>query len=349
MVPEPSDSKVFSAKSPAGVKAFALIIGGLLYFVALGFVIVKMANMPARPDRDESMVPGILGGASVVGVMMIAGGIYLLRSTRRVVLDPVGVHVETYLSRRLVRWYDIHRVERDKKDAMMGMATHKVLRLIGSDGKTLETVADTIDHFDIFDRDVVARSAKATGRVTSDPAADEQRQLVRENKKLKWVSALFALFTLGMIAGLVVGINEEQHKRKFATEGATVDAKIVRRYMFNVTPHVEYSFQDEQGRTFTKDVMMYQGPDWDAIQESPTIPVIYLRSDPTWNKLVRGEQTIAEFGGKFIFICAGGILVFGTLFLVTFLGFDIKSENGVTRITRRGREIKAWGRTKSSV
>src|SRR4030095_11636523 len=107
--------------------------------------------------------------------------------------------------------------------------------------------------------------------------------------------------TRGMGAGLIAGINEERHKRLFATEAVIVDAKIVRARMYNVTPRVESSFENDQGRTFTREAMMHQGPEWDGLQNRQTVPVKYLRSDPSWNYLVTGEQSVAEFGGKFLF------------------------------------------------
>jgi hypothetical protein len=347
MVPPPSDTKVFESRAPSPLLAVGLIVAGIAFLVLLGFVFVKQVNTPARPGRDDSTMPGMLGGASVLGIGMIAGGLYMLRFARRVVLDPQAVHVETLFSRRSVPWSDIQRIERDKQTAMLGVAKQKIIRLIGHDGKTKQVIADTVQHFDILERDLAARSSAATGQVTFDPAADEQRQIVKENRKMKWVAALFGLMTLGMGAGLIAGINEERHKRLFATEAVFVDAKIVHARMYNVTPRVEYSFQDEQGHTFTRDAMMYQGPEWDALQNRRTVPVKYLRSDPNWNYLVSGEQSVAEFGGKFLFICGAGLLVCATLFVITLLGFDLKSEDGVTKLTRRGRVIKTWGQTTS--
>jgi hypothetical protein len=347
MVPPPSDTKVFESRSPSPLLGIGLIVAGFAFLGLLGVVFVKQVNTPARPGVDDSTMPGMIGGASVLGIGMMVGGIFMLRTTRRVMLDPQGVHSETLFSRRSVPWTDIGRVERDKQPLMLGIVTQKVIRLVGRNDKKLMTIAESVNHFDILERDIASRSATATGQVTFDPVADEQRVISRENRKMKWVAALFGLMTLGMGAGLIAGINEERHKRLFATEGVTVDAKIVQARMYNVTPRVEYSFTDDQGRTFSKDVMVYQGPEWDAVQKSQTIPVVYLKSDPSWNHLVRGQQPEPEFGGKFLFICGGGILMFGTLFVISLLGFDLKSENGVTSLTRRGRVIKQWGQATS--
>src|SRR5262245_2088739 len=123
MVPPPSDTKVFDSRAPSPLLAIGLIIAGVAFLGLLGFVFVKQVNTPARPGRDDSTMPGMIGGASVLGIGMIAAGFYFLRFARRVVLDPQGVHVETLFSRRSVPWTDVGRIERDKVSAVLGMAT----------------------------------------------------------------------------------------------------------------------------------------------------------------------------------------------------------------------------------
>ncbi|HEY7088976.1 MAG TPA: DUF3592 domain-containing protein [Tepidisphaeraceae bacterium] len=340
---ESATPRVFTARGAAGLKALAFLAGGVLFFAALGWQFLHLIQTPARPGGNDNMMPGLIGGLSVIGVGLIARGLFLLRSTRRVVLDSEGVHLETYLSRQSVPWGEIDHLERDKKSSMLGTETHKVIRLVGKNGKPLASIDESIDNFEALASEVTVRSTAATGRVTFDVAEDEQQNLTREKKKLKFVTWVFGLFTIGMVAALIAGINEAMHVRRFATEAVTVDARITNRRMYNVTPHVEYSFTDAQGRTFTKDAMMFQGPAWDAIQDAQTVPVEYLRSDPSWNRLVRGEDPGPQFGGNFLWLLAAGLVMFGSLFIFTLLGFDLKMENGVNTLTRNGRVVKAWG------
>src|SRR6185312_17355478 len=85
------------------------------------------------------------------------------------------------------------------------------------------------------------------------------------------------------------------------------------------------------------------GPEWDALESAHIVPIEYLRSDPSWNRLTAGEQPGAEFGGKFLLVSAGGLVLFGTCLVFTFLGFDLKIENGVTTLVRYGQPIRRWG------
>lgn len=87
---------------------------------------------------------------------------------------------------------------------------------------------------------------------------------------------------------------------------------------------------------------MYPGPAWQMLREGNTVPVVYLPSAPDWNRLVSGEDVGAEFGGKSLFLFSGGFLMFSFMAVVCLLGYDLKTENGVTRLTRHGRVIKEW-------
>jgi hypothetical protein len=342
MLGEPQmSSRVYVRSRPVGWQALTFIAAGLAFLVSLMLWFVRLLNRPARPG-DEVM-PGIIGGISVVGIGLIMRGVFLLRATARVVVDEIGVHLQTLLSRRAVRWSDIDRVERDKRSAFMSDQTHQTLRLVGKNGKPLALIDDSIEQFESLAAEVIRRSSQTAGTVTHDPAADQRRMLARERKNIRWAMWAFAVFTLLMGIALAAGINEELHVRRYATEGVRTDAKIVRRWMVKVTPRLEYSFQDQQGRTFNKQTMMYQGPEWERLEGRTTVPIEYLPSHPSWNRLVSGEDAGPSFGGKFLLLTGGGVLVFGTLFVVTMLGYDLKSENGVTSLTRHGHVIRTWG------
>jgi hypothetical protein len=191
--------------------------------------------------------------------------------------------------------------------------------------------------------EIVIRSTAASGRATYDLARDEQRRTEKSAKSTRRAAWGMLVFAIAFAAAFAAGINEEMHLPRFASEGRRVEAKVVRRYMRKITPYLEYSFTDDGGRTHSREVMMYQEA-WDALDGRPTVAVEYLPSDPEgWNRLVAGEQSGASFGGNFLFLSGGAFLALGGLAVVALLGYDLKSENGVTTITRYGRVLKSWG------
>lgn len=334
----------FVAKKKVGFNAALYILGGVVFFAVLLVQFLLLILTPAKPGDD--LMPGILGGVSVVGVALVLRGVFLLRTTARVVIDPTAIHMGTWLATRSVAWNEIDHIEQDKRSSLMGSETLRVVRLVDSTGRCLAVIDEAIAGFDDLAAEIAARSSRVAGHATFDTTDDEQRRIAREVRKSRRLALGFALFTLAMGAALCAGIHEELHVRRYATDGVRVDAQITQRRMVNVTPHVEYSFRDEAGQTHVRDAMMWVGPEWDKLEQQETVPVEYLRSDPTWNRLVAGEDPGPQFGGKFLLICAGGLIMCGTMFVMTLLGYDLKTENGVTTVSRRGRTIKSWGKRK---
>jgi hypothetical protein len=346
MTPFNTESRTYVSERNLAWQGIAFIAGGVVF---LGILFVRFLLLIAQPERrGDNMLPGIIGGVSTVGIGLIARGMFLLKTTRHVLVDSRGVELHTYISRRLISWREIGHIETDKATPFLSDQTHQVLRLMGTNGKVLAIIADTVGEFDELAADITQRSSEAAGQPTYDPCLDEQRRTDRIRKKQRKAAILSALLFLGMLGGLILGINEEWHTRQYATQGVKVDAKVVRRWMTGSTGHIEFSFKDAGGQTFQRDAMVEPGADWDLQDRSRTVPVEYLRSNPSWNRLVGRQESEPSFGGKFLLLTGGGTLMFGLLFLATFLGYDIRTENGVTALTRHGQVLKVFGASRGA-
>jgi hypothetical protein len=341
-----TETRVFVRQQKVALQATGFIAGGVAILLMSVFIFVASLNARVRPGHD--MTPGILGGISVLWIGMLARGIFLLRQTVRVVLDPAGVHLERVMSRwRSIGWGEIRRIDRDKHSTLFG-DSYELIRLIGESGKPLAEVSETIENYQFLANEIAMRSAAASGRATYDATEDERRRGAKERRKRRWLAALAGIITLGMGAGFVVGLNEQVHTRRYARDGAKVEARIVRRWMLRVTPWIEYSFRDSRGREFSREAMMDQRA-WDQLEGRRTVGVEYLASDPTWNRLTSGEERESGLGGGFLYIAGAMTLVFGGMFVFLVLGFDLKSEDGVTTLTRRGRVVKQWGAGRAGI
>ena len=320
-----------------GWQAAGCLAGGiaLLLVELLIFLVSLMA-----PARGHDYMPGIIGGASVGAIALIARGVYLLRTTVRVTLDSVGIHLEGLISRQLIRWDQIERIEQQKRAQWFGN-TIKVLTLRGARGKALARVSDSVLGFDLLATEIAARSAQAGGQSIYDPASDRTKDTARESRRLRWVGALMLLLAAAAATAFGFGLNEDLHTSRYDTEGVRTDARITQRYMVSVTPRLEYSFKDEQGRPHTREAVMEKN-EWERLAPYRKVRVEYLRSDPEWSRVLHGEQH-DSMGGKFLFVSGAGTIMFGTFALLTLLGLDLKIENGQTLLTRRGKVIRAWG------
>jgi hypothetical protein len=333
--------RVFETRQRVGLHAAAFIAGGVIFFLMLIVQFLLALGRKSTPGTD--MMPGIIGGLSVFGIALIARGIFLLRGVTRVVLDDGGVQVEGFIARRSISYQQIERVERDKKTQMLAGKTNEVLMLrVAGERQPLAIIPDTIDRFEELAAELAWRTAAAQGgRTTYDPVADQQSHQTREAKNLKLTAALLWAFTILFVAMLCFGVYEEVHSRRLKSSGTTVDARIDQRFMRRVTPYIAYSFRDRHGNLQSREVMVTQEL-YDATEGAATVPVVYLADKPDWNRPIAGDAG-TNFGGRFLFLLAGGTLMFGTFAVLTLFGIDIKVENGRTMVVKRGKVIREFG------
>ena len=334
--------RIYAAREGVGLQAALCLAGGIaLVLVMIGLFVFSIA-LPK--GADDKFLPGLIGGSSVLWIGLIGRGIFLLRSVTQVIVDSTGVHLQGFISRRTVPWDQINRIEVDKKPGFLGGASQRVLTLLDTRGKKIAQIPETIAEFETLGNELAERSTAARGHSTYDTAADEERQSKKQLRKMRVVAVLCGFLALGMGAGFIAALNEELHLRRYETEGVEIQANIVRRYMLRVTPYIEYSFKDEAGHVHSRNVMMKQRT-WDDLIFANTIPVEYLKSDPEWNRPTSGEDE-THFGG-FVWLIGAMSLVFAIFCVTSFLGYDLKSEDGVTRLTRAGKTLRQWGTSKN--
>ena len=336
--------RVFEARQRVGLQAAGFIVGGVIFFLMLIAQFLLALGRKSTPGTD--MMPGMIGGLSVFGIALIGRGIFLLRGVTRVILDDADVHVEGFIARRSVPYHQIERIERDKQTQLLaGKANDVLLLRAAGEPKPLAIIPDTIANFETLAIELAQRTAAAQGgRAAYDPDADEQARKARESKQLRLVAIGMSVFALLFLAAFCYGMYEEVHERRLKSIGTAVEAQISQRFMRRVTPYIAYTFRDREGRAHSREVMVSQAT-YDATESAKTIPVLYLADQPEWNRLAAGDAS-KSFGGKSLFLFGGGALVFGGFAVMTLLGIDIKSDNGHTRIVRRGKVIREWGRPK---
>ncbi len=340
--------QVFPGKKGLVRRALLFVIPGLILVVgSFAMAIIVAMRVPSTPDR--TFEPGLNTGfyaliaPPMFGTFIVLYGVFLLRQTRRVVLDRDGVYVYGLRSCKFVPWCDIDAVDRGKSNGLgVGMSVESI-ELLDVAGRRRAIVTDSVVGFEELAQALIAGSSATTGRETFVPEAAEERRVEKETKTIRRSAWVFVFFGVFSTAIFVMGVNEEIQARRYATEGVRIEADVIRTWMVKVTPHIEYVFKTDDGKRISREAMMYQGKDWDRAQTSPTITVEYLPSSPQWNRIVNGEHPAAEFGGQFLYLSGFGILFFGVFAVFTLLGYDFKADQGVNQLVRHGRVIKEWG------
>jgi hypothetical protein len=309
--------------------------GGILFLIAIVFMLIALFSSAAT--EPNSRQPGIIGGLSVIPIMLIARGLFTMRNVTRVHLDKNAIALESAVSFKEIPWTQIERIQKKERSSFMG-ESHETLILIGADGKELAQIRDTLDRFPDLVQQVEYRSALARGKPVTEMETPEAvaAEVKKAKRRGRILGSVFMIFTLAMIAGAAVSLNEVMHVKKYATEGLTTNATIIRRYMNRQTPYVEFEFTDPTGQTHRREAMMEMRA-WEDLVRSRTVAVEYIRSDPSWNRLVLGEDNVAfvtfwPFG-------LGGALLFGALAVFCFLGYDLKTTGGSFQVTRWGQPL----------
>jgi len=324
--------RTYVAKGNPTLELIVTLGGGILFLLLLAFMILVLFLSPAT--SSTSTQPGLIGGLSVIPIMLISRGIFMLRNVRHITLDRSGLTLESPLSFKQIPWNQIQRIAKKTRSNFMGQS-HETLILHGPDGKEVGEIRDTIDGFAELIQQIEYRLAAASGtRVVAEEEAPLEPKKARRRGIL--MGSFFTVFALGMIALTVVSLNDLIHEKKYATESVATQATIVRRYMLKVTPYIEFEFTDSAGQTHRREVMM-QKEAWEQLANSKTVPIEYLRSDPSWNRAAGEDRVTFD---SFLPMGIIGFLLFGAGAVFSFMGFDLNNKGGKFQLTRWGQPFK---------
>ena len=322
--------RTYVARGNPKLELMLTLGGGTLFLIVIILMVIALFNAPAAGASGRQ--PGIIGGFSVIPIMLIARGLFAMRNITRVTLDKNGIALESPISFKMIPWTQIKRIQKKDRGSFMG-ENHETLILLDAKGKELAQIRDTLDRFPDLIQQIEYRSAAARGTSLIDDSEDIPVDTRKARRRAKLVGSLFALLTLGMMAGTVASFVELSRERKFAAESARGEAKIVSHYMVRQTPYLEFEFTDPGGHAHNRVTMMEMGP-WEELTRSKTVAIEYVRSDPSLFRLTKGEDHVGFSYFWLIGLIASLLFGAGTVF--TFLGYDLKTKGGVFQVTRWG-------------
>src|SRR5258706_13763889 len=119
------DRRVYQTRDNAKLQCLLMLAGGIL---GLLVVIVLFITQLNRSQRAVDLQPGIIGGFTVIPIMLITRGVFLLSGVYRVILDKDGISLQAPLSSRTIPWTKIDRIEQQERSLFMG-ENQAVLRL----------------------------------------------------------------------------------------------------------------------------------------------------------------------------------------------------------------------------
>jgi hypothetical protein len=322
------------------------VIISLVASIITIIMIIVIFFLGLLSSDSNPLMPGIVGGISFLPVLGLSFAFYLLRSPVRIVVTDSGLTLEWLIRQKTFSWRMISRLElkdpgifHNWVSSMKGKSktASEMLVIFGPNGKKLFEIGDNFENFSALMEQIRQRSSDASGKATFNSQEQIQKKIHRQNKSRIILLVLGILFAGISISVLVISIVASHNKKLLKTEGQIIEATIMRHYLYNVTPRLEYSFTLEEGETFSKNVMVNK-PYWETLEENSTVPVKYLPSNPKKNTLAFDNANDTDLP-LVIAVPTCLILCFmgGTCIVMYFLKItDLKFENGRFKVVRVG-------------
>ncbi len=307
--------------------AIALVIG----FISSGFILLVMFVAIATAGPGKSSSPTFIGALSIVPVFAFLYAIRLMKSAVRVTVAAAGITLHGFASRKYISFSDIVSLKRNKQQ---GVESVDIVIICDAKGKELGRISSILTGFPQLVQLIEDRSAMAVGHQTYDRDKDMTERKNTDVRKLRRNGIILIVFAFFSLALGTWGAVEYYFKSQLHNHGTEIQAKIVRHYMYNVTPRLEYSFKAKDGSEHSNDVMMGQSA-WDALKNAKTVKVKYLEASPSWNSLAAAASDTDD-NLLMIIIGLAGIIIFAPIAIIALKGYDVVSENGKIFVRKAG-------------
>ena len=245
------DEIEFVSQQNTGRKAVFVLAGAALGLAAAAFVF--LANLLVPSEHGTGFTPGLVGALVTFSLFGIAYGVWLLKSPVRAVLDSNGIRIDYLISTRCLAWNEIAELRRGKIGALAGLFAQSprgreksddVLTLHDEKGKVLVELSSRLSDFPLLLAEIEERTSAALGRATYDRQAQISRA---KSTQLRTARRTMIIGLLLMIMGLACGsflFVEHRAEQALARDGVETEATIIRHYMWNVTPRLEYEWSE---------------------------------------------------------------------------------------------------------
>jgi len=268
---------------------------------------------------------GVMGPMIAFSCFGLALAVYQLRLPRVAWITPDHLGLQNWFGYQRVAWSSITYAEQKAPEFGVSKKGQIQLVLRDSAGKLLVQLAGNADLVTALHREVTQRSPAAHTQPSQSPT------FARRVRRKRWTSIITGAFlTLMGAAGTWFMASETLKDRRLENEGIAGNARIVKHYMFNVTPRVEIEITGPNGSKATKNVSMTQAA-WTALEGQKEAPVRYVPDDPA-NARVVGQDEKHETQSWMI---GGGVLMLLLgigCFVMGLLGYDLVTRDGKFRL-----------------
>lgn len=264
-----------------------MIVGGIVLITGAVVLFAGLLMLPQALDPGPLVVQMIVTGPILAAIALIAIGRSKRSCPVQVDLDERGLTVHSVAGQRKIAWDAIAAVETGKRDTLMTGITLETLRLLDARKKCLVEFDSQLSPFE----ELVTSIQRHVGAASAVPVIDTSPRKRRRDAIL-----LLVIGPLFLALAIFVGLdarNEVRQRQALLEQGRPAQARIVRHYKFNVTPRLEYVFEDSGGTPQTRDTIVEERV-WQGLREGGFVAVRYLPDEPGYNRLVVGDADDAS-------------------------------------------------------
>lgn len=214
------------------------------------------------------------------GIAALGLALTLRRSPRRVIVNSTGVTLDSGSAVRTIPWSGIGYANVKQVEFVQ----RRVLSICDCSGKKIAAINDGFDDFDRL-RDLIL------AKVASRP--DDVAERIRMRRAKRAAIGALALGAMMLVACAFIArttYNDQRAAALLANAGVPGEAEIVRRFVApnGVTTRVEYKITGDNGQTASRNAEVERLA-WEQLENTPTVPVVYVPSEPAISRLAMGE------------------------------------------------------------
>jgi hypothetical protein len=318
---------LFLGNDRAGLYGRWMIVGGCVLFAGTIALFALLLLLPVEISPGPSAMTTLTVPPILAALVLIGAGWSQVQTLQQVDVGPDGVTIHFVKSERHIPWDDVVELQTGERSASLGHVTLKTVKLIGPQRKVLAAFDSQLQPFDdlvtkLWERASVGREVEVTD--TAD----------KKKRSEAWLLVILGPVFAGL--GLFVGLEaqrELQQRNSLRDHPTTATATVIKHEMFNVTPRLEYQFQDAEGEEHRRNTIVATKV-WNQLQVGSTVAVKYLSDDPEYSRLDVGDiDDEQSHDPQLMVFCAPLVGLMGAFFFIAgvlqFCGIDLEKMLGL--------------------
>jgi hypothetical protein len=326
----------FDSLNRNGNKIFSLFVTGVSSLITIVGMLIWLFSKP--PAAVDGILPGVIGGLSVIPIFSFLGMFLLSRTARSITLDFDAVVIDYYGWSKRLKYEYITKIEHQLGSPNNPLSPTDLLLLLDWNHKVVGCIPIKVTNFNTLETELLRRLQNATGKNAYNKENELAEKRRRKRRQQFWMTISFGFFILLQCGGFIWGCWSYYAEQQIQKNSVSIEATIKKHYLVNnYGRRLEYTFT-VNSEEYTRDVRLYD-QEWTKLKGEKSITVIYLPNNPNINRPKQGERN-PDDAKILMYVCPLGILLFASFFILVLLGYDLESHNNKLYLIKPGQILE---------